>query len=167
MKLPAVEVKTLEKVPTWVSIASGRSRGVIATGADGAEPDLLTLASSSISDNRRRAELIARTQSSISSCDDALARNVRLAVTIPNEKECFFTVTGATACTDLRSRTRFNEYSYPSAPFHLPRMSLPGRPCSTPACWSLTQTTFASTPFVNSAVHSDWVSSPFSSPASS
>lgn len=112
MKLPPADDRTLEKVPMCVSIGSGRSRVGIVTGAVGAEPVRLALASSSTSDNRRRAELIARTQSSISSCDDALTRKVRLAVTIPKENECFFTVTGATACTDFKSSTRFSEYSY-------------------------------------------------------
>lgn len=60
------------------------------------DPTRLFRASSSLSESLRRAPLSARTQSSISSCEDALARNVRLDVTMPKAKECFFTVTGAT-----------------------------------------------------------------------
>ena len=92
-----------------MSIVSGSSRAGTATGAT---PVRLIRSSSSLSDRRRLAVLIARTQSSISSCDEALARKVRLAVTMPKEKECFLIVTGATVCTDLRSRTRLREYSW-------------------------------------------------------
>ena len=75
-------------------------------------PSRLFRSSSSRSDSFLRHPLTARTQSSISSGEDALTRNVRLEVTIPNAKECFFMVTGATVWTDLSSMTLFSEYSW-------------------------------------------------------
>ena len=73
---------------------------LVEVGQGTATPDdpvrRLRSSSSSRSDSFRREVLIVRTQSSISSCDRALAKNVRLEVTMPKLNGCFLTVTGAT-----------------------------------------------------------------------